>query len=232
MLPFSSHKIVSINPILKNQTPVRTGIDADGNCFFHSYLYSVEAPTYKDLPYDKRLQRAMEVKHFFADLVTIDDILDIIDIVSFETIQGLIEKHLKGYQLPDLSKQPLLSLRSYLLLVYDLYPHLTTDQAFQYMIYLLQNEYVEHVKQYIKRGGSWMIDSYIELFMKKLKINIILYSFETNKKITHYRYYDGPLSICMYHITDHFESIGSYDISTQKMTRIFKNNEIENSSLL
>jgi len=229
MLSFSSHKIVEIEPIVQNQVAVRTGIDADGNCFFHSYLYSVEAPTYKELPYDKRLQRAMEVKHFFAEQVTIDDILDIIDVVSFETIQVLIEKHLNGYKLPDLSKQPLLSLRSYLLLVYDLYPKLTTDQSFQHMIYILQQEYLQHVKSYIKRDKSWMIDAYIALFMKKLKINIILYSYQTNKKITHYPYYDGPLSIFMYHITDHFESIGSYDISTQRMTRIFNTNEIINS---
>lgn len=227
-LSFSSHQQINVTmndiPIEynKDQILVRTGIDTDGNCFFHSYLYSVEAPTYRELNYEQRLQRAMEVKHFFSDLVNVDDILDIIDVVKFEIIIGLLEKHLKGYKLPDLTKQPLLSLRNYLLLIYESHPELNHDESFQYMIHLLQNDYLQNVKNYISADGSWMMDSYIILFMKKFKINIIMISDETKKRITHYPSVEGSF-ILMYHINDHFESVGCYDKVTQHMKRLFIN---------
>ena len=228
MLSFSSHQQININmddiPIERNDNEilVRTGVDPDGNCFFHAYLYSVEAPTYRELNYDQRLQRAMELKHFFSDLVNVDDILDIIDVVTFETILGLVEKHLKGYKLPDLSKQPLLSLRNYLLLIYESHPELNQDESFQYMIHLLQNDYLQNVREYICRDGSWMMDCYITLFMQKFKINIIMISHDTKKRITHYPSYNGS-SIIIYHISNHFESVGCYDKVTQHMKRLFTN---------
>lgn len=232
MLPFSSHQVAGIedHPFrldYPNDVLVRTGVDADGNCFFHSYLYSVEAISFKDLSYGERLNRVMQIKNLFASMITVDDILDLIDVTNFETMLELVEKHLKGYELPDLSKQPLLSFRNYLLLVYESHPGLNQNESFQYMIHLMQQEYLSNVHEYIKRDGSWMQDSYIVLFMQKFRINIIMYSFDTNRRITHlpaYRMPDANQStptILLLHILNHFESIGSYDRESQHMTRLF-----------
>lgn len=221
MLSFSENKVVRD---YQHGSLVRTGTDPDGNCFFHAYLYSTEASTFKELSYPSRLQRVMEIKQYFANSITVDDVLDLVDVVSFEAIHGLIERHLKGYTLPDLSKQPLLSLRAYLLLVYASYPDLSHEESFQYMIHVIQGEYHTKVQEYVRRNGAWMSDSYIILFMNKLKINIIMYSHATSKPITHYPPYEGTHSILMYHLTDHFESLGWYTNHT--MTRVFATNEL------
>lgn len=223
MLSFSVNKVVRET---QHGSLVRTGTDPDGNCFFHAYLYSTEASTFKDLSYSLRLKRVIEIKNHFSNSITVDDVLDLVDVVSFEAILGLIERHLKGYTLPDLSKQPLLSLRAYLLLIYGYHPKLSHEESFQYMIHLIQGEYHKKVQEYVRRNGAWMFDSYIILFMNKLKINIIMYSHTTNKPITHYPRYEGIHTILMYHLTDHFESMGWYVNNT--MTRVFSENELPN----
>jgi hypothetical protein len=223
MLAFSVHSIVSTSD---KGSLIRTGTDPDGNCFFNAYLYSVEAPTYRELSYPKRLKRVIEVKDFFSQSITVDDVLDLVDVSSFETLLELIERHLKvkGYTLPDLSKQPVLSLRSYLLLVYQSYPELCQNEEFQRMIHFIQTEYHKKIQAYVKRDGAWMYDSYIVLFMTKLKLNILMFSHETNKLITHYPPYDGTHSIIMYHAPDHFESMGWYVDGV--VTRVFETNDI------
>ena len=213
MLSFSTHQFFS-------DSLIRTGTDPDGNCFFHAYLYSVN-PLYRDMNYQHRLQKALEIKEFFANKITVNDILDLIDVSTFETLIELIQIHLKGYNLPDLSKQPLLSFRDYLLLVYQLYPNLSHEESFQYMIHMLQNDYHKRVQDYIKKNGTFMVDSYIDLFMKKMNMNIIMYSHQTGKPISHYRQYTVLHSIYMYHIPDHFESVGQ--IENGNVIRIFSN---------
>jgi hypothetical protein len=217
MLPFSTHQSFSSEQI----SLVRTGTDPDGNCFFHAYLYSVD-PLYRDMDYPNRLQKALEIKKEFANRVTVDDMLDLIDVSLFETLQELIERHLKGYTLPDLSIQPLLSLRGYLLLVYQSYPHLSREESFQYMIHMLQHEYHQRILRYIIQNGTFMIDSYIDLFMKKMNVNIIMYSHQTGKPITHGIHYPVMYTILMYHITDHFESVGRFE--NGRVIRLFENN--------
>lgn len=216
MLSFSTHQTF----LSGKERFIRTGTDPDGNCFFHAYLYSVY-PLYREMNYQQRLKKALEVKDFFAKKITVNDVLDLIDVSTFETLLELIQVHLKGYDLPDLSKQPLLSFRDYLLLVYELYPNLSHEESFQYMIHMLQNDYYQRVQDYIKKNGTFMIDAYIDLFMKKMNINIIMYSHQTGKPITHYPHYPVLYSIYMYHIPDHFESVGQ--LENGNVIRIFEN---------
>ena len=120
----------------------------------------------------------------------------------------------------DLSTSDPLSLKDYLHMVYQTHPLLKTDSLFQQNINELIERYLYSIKKYIETDGTWMTDSLIPLFMKKLDVHIFFISKETNKTITHYPTHNSSYCIFMYHANDHFESIGLY--SNQIMKRVFE----------
>ena len=221
MLPFSEHKIICMT---NKGAWIRTGVDGDGNCFFHSYVYSLEATRFRSLSYEDRLKHVMTVKKYFSIHITEQDIIELIDVNNFEYLTNQIEKWIHPKKGPDLSNQPLLSIKGYVDLLYVSYPELKQDEQFQSKLNYLYQTYHKQIQQYTERDGTWMFDSLIHLFMKKMDINIVLVSHETNKQITHYPSLDTKYTIFIYHIHDHFESIGLFHNNIMK--RIFE--EIRN----
>jgi hypothetical protein len=56
--------------------------------------------------------------------------------------------------------------------------------------------------------------------MKKMDINIWIISDTTKERITHYPLGQARYTLFMYHINDHYESVGLY--KDKQMTRVFE----------
>ena len=147
---------------------VRTGVDGDGNCFFHSYVYSLEPTRFRSISYEERLKHVMTVKKYFSSNITKHDIVELIDVNNFEFLTNEIEKWIHPNNGPDLSNQPLLSIKGYVDLLYISYPHLKQDEQFQSNLTYLYQTYHKQVQNYTETNGTWMFDSLIHLFMKKM----------------------------------------------------------------
>jgi hypothetical protein len=217
MNTFNQHKIIISTD---HGSWVRTGVDGDGNCFFHSYVYSLEPNKFRSLSYPDRLRHVMAVKLYFSTHIELEDAMNFIDTNHFEELMNAVEKKLQPLKGPDLSNEPLLSFRSYMNLVYKLHPSLQDDYEFNEFIKFLGTRYHTMIKNYVEQNGSWMFDSLIELFMKTVDMNIILISDETKLPITHIRPYSSKYTMFIYHIHNHFESIGLYQHEIMK--RVFE----------
>ena len=161
-----------------------------------------------------------ELKNYFSNHIELEDDMNFFDTNHFEELMNAVEKKLHPLKGPDLSKEPLLSFRSYMNLVYKLHQSLQTCHEFNLFIKNLGNQYHRMIKHYVERNGSWMFDSLIELFMKTVDMNIVLISDETKLPINHIRPYSSQYSMFIYHIHNHFESIGLY--RNEVMKRIFE----------
>ena len=218
MLSFSKNLVFLSTP---SGYWVRTGTDPDGNCFFNSYAYSIQPNAYRNMDISKRKQYVMKIKKYFSTKITPHDTDELIDVSFFE----LFLKHMSSlcepaYKLPDLTKQPLHSISSYLDLLYTNHPSLKKNSTFQSNIQHISNQYYNTICDYVTQDGTWMFDSLIPLFMKKMEINIIIVSHETGLPITHYTLFEeNSETIFMYHIHSHFESAGFY--KNNIMERVF-----------
>jgi hypothetical protein len=219
MLAFSEHKVFRVEGDCKW---VRTGTDGDGNCFFHAYAYSVDASTFRGLNVEERKHYVMKIKRFLADRITLQDTLQLIHPDSFEYFLTVIQSIIQPLAIPDLTQQPILSLYSYIELLYKLHPSLQNDKKFYDQMMPLLKQYHTSIQSYINKDGTWMYDSLLPLFMKIMNINIVMISHQTGKPITHYPSRSCEHMIYMYHIHDHYESIGIY--KEEIMTRVFENN--------
>lgn len=218
MLSFSTHKVFRIEG---DKKWVRTGTDGDGNCFFHAYAYSVDANHIRTLNVVERKHYVMKIKNFVADRITLQDTLQLIHPDAFEYFLTIIQQIIDPLPMPDLTQQPILSLYSYIELLYQKHPFLQNNKQFyDQMMPLLQNYYTS-IQTYIRKDGTWMYDSLLSLFMKIMNINIVMISHETGKPITHYPSRVCEHTIYMYHIHDHYESIGVYQ--NDIMTRVCEN---------
>jgi len=218
MLSFSEHRLFRSTP---DGSWVRTGTDPDGNCFFNAYAYSVQPNAYRSMDAHKRKQYVMRIKQFFSSKLSHQDTLDLIDVSFFEVFLKAMTSVLEPtYKLPDLSKQPLQSISSYVELLYKTHPVLRTNEPFRRIIDEISEQYHARMREYVQRDGSWMFDTLIPLFMNKMEINIIMISHETGMPITHYAPLESCETIFMYHIHDHFESVGLYKNSLMK--RVFE----------
>jgi hypothetical protein len=219
MLPFSTHEIFKVNG---DNKWIRTVTDQDGNCFFHSYAYSVEANEFRKLSMEDRKKRILTIKSYIADNISLEDSISIIFPDMFESYINSIEFIMKKVDLEpiDLSKQPLLSIKEYNQLLYKKYPILLQYEPFSENIKSFMSMYHSSLQRYIKSDGTWVFDSIIPLIMKILSINIIIISHDTLLPISHMKMNECPYTIYMYHIHNHFESVGLY--KDEKMTRVFE----------
>ena len=219
MLAFSQHQV-----FLKTHKGdwVRTGVDGDGNCFYHAYAYCMDASTVSKLSHHQRLEYVLRIKNEFANRITFNDTSDLIDMTSFESLAHLIHMYLSKKQLafPDLSKEPLYSIGEYVALICQLHPILQSDTDFHRHVVLILKQYHVSIQDYVRRNGSWVFDALIDLFMKKMEINIWIISDATKARITHYPLGDARYTIFLYHIQDHYESIGWHQ--HKEMTRVFE----------
>lgn len=215
MLAFSQHQLFL-------DDWVRTGVDGDGNCFYHAYAYSMDASTVSQLSIQQRLEYVLRIKNEFANRITFEDTSDLIDMNSFDALVQLIHVYLSNHNLsfPDLSKEPLYSIGEYVALICQLHPILKSDAEFHKHVVLILKQYHASIQEYVRRNGSWVFDSLIDLFMKKMDINIWIISDTTKARITHYPVGNARYTIFLYHINDHYESVGWY--KDKKMTRVFE----------
>lgn len=218
MLSFSTHKVFRIEG---DRKWVRTGTDKDGNCFFHAYAYSVDANNVRSMNVEERKHYVMKIKNFVADRITLQDTLQLIHPDAFEYFLSVIQAIIHPLSMPDLSQQPILSVYSYIELLYKQHPLLQNDKSFYDQMMPLIKQYHTSIQSYIRKDGTWIYDSLLSLFMKIMNINIVMISHETGKPITHYPSRTCEHTIYMYHINDHYESIGVYQQNI--MTRVFEN---------
>ncbi len=219
MLPFSEHDVFTDT---EKGKWIRSGTDGKGNCFFHAYVYSLDASNLKTLNEEERLAYIMHVKLIFSKRILLSDTTNLIDVNTFDNLVQIINKYLPhGLNPPDLSKQPLLSIGDYVKLICSTHQELHTNDLFQSQVSSILQNYHRTIVEYVKRDGSWMFDSLIDLFMKKMDINIWLISDDTKSRITHYIEHKTKYTIFMYHISGHFESIGFYKDNT--IQRVFEN---------
>jgi hypothetical protein len=224
MLAFNQHAVFN-NQVREGEGDycwVRTGVDADGNCFFNSYVYSLDPTLYRSLSYSDRLNHVMKVKQYFSDHITLEHAIQLIDPSSFEQLIIPIETFLKERSLscPDLRKQPLLSIEGYNQLVLSLHPTLETDTDYMTLITSIYHMYHRMITNYVQQNGSYMFDSLIMLFMKIMDMNILLISDKTGKQIPHYNTIATKYTILIYCLDNHFESIGQY--KDNMMKRVFE----------
>lgn len=217
MLSFSTHKVFLDQGDTKW---VRTGTDSDGNCFFHAYAYCVEPNTFRDLNKENRKQRVLTIKKYVAEHITMDDIVDLVHPDAFEKFLPEFEKIIHPLPEPDLRNQPPLSLRQYVNLLYQTHPILAQRDDFKEKIYSLLFGYKTSIQNYIHQDGTWMFDALFPLLMRILHVNIVMISHETGKKITHTRQHNSPYTIYIYHIVNHYESVGAYQNNI--MSRVFE----------
>jgi len=217
MLAFSTHKVFAEQG---DTRWVRTGTDPDGNCFFHAYAYCVEPNTFRDLNKEERRQRVLTIKKYVAEHITMDDIIDMIHPDAFEKFLPEFNKMIHPLKEPDLRNQPPLSLRKYINLLYQTHPVLSQSDEFKEKMYSLLFSYKSSIQNYVLQHGTWMFDALFPLLMRILQVNIIIISHETGKKITHTRQHNSPHTIYIYHVHDHYESVGAYQNNI--MCRVFE----------
>ena len=225
MLAFNQH-VVFNNQVREGSEGdyswVRTGVDSDGNCFFNSYVYSLDPTLYRSLSYPERLNHVMKVKQYFSEHITLEHAIQLIDPSSFEQLINPIETFLtkRSLSCPDLREQPLLSINGYNRLVLSLHPTLETDSEYSRLRTSIYSNYHKMITNYVQKDGSWMFDSLIMLFMKIMDMNILLISHKTGKQISHYNTIATKYTILMYCLDNHFESIGQY--KDNMMKRVFE----------
>jgi hypothetical protein len=218
MLSFSTHKVFRVEG---DKKWVRTGIDGDGNCFFHAYAYSVDANHIRSLTVSERKRYVMKIKNYLADRITFQDTLHLIHPDAFDYFLTVIQTIIHPLTMPDLTTQPLLSLHSYIDLLYQKHPSLQKDKRFYDQMMPLLQQYHMSIQSYIRKDGTWMYDSLLSLFMTYMNINIVIISHDTGRPITHYPSRTCAHTIYMYHSHDHYESVGVYQ--NDIMMRVFEN---------
>lgn len=217
MLAFSKHDVFCSTT---EGHWTRTGTDPDGNCFFNAYAYSIQPTAYREMDPSRRKQYVMKIKHYFANKITQEDTFALIDVSFFEVfLKYMSSMYEPQYTLPDLSKQPLQSMASYVQLLSQTHPSLVQDPQFTGRVHDIAVQYHRRMEEYIRKDGTWMFDALIPLFMKKMEVNVMIISHDTKLPITHYPLFDYPETIVMYHIGEHFESVGFY--KQPVMQRVF-----------
>lgn len=219
MIPFSTHSIIKQD---HDKTWVRTGTDADGNCFFHAYAYSVEANEFRTKTKEERKQRVLSIKHFVAERISMEHVLNSNHPELFEYILVDLEKYLSPLVLPDLSNYPLLTIQSFLGILYKTHPSLESLSTFQHYLHSQLQFHHQRLKDFVRHDGSWIYDSLMPIIMSILQVNIIIISHETQKPITHVTQGLFPHTIYLYHVHDHFESVGLFE--NDFMKRVFDKN--------
>ena len=198
MLPFNRHQMV-------RKGLVRTGVDADGNCFWHAYLYCIDATTIRRLPPAERLNRVMAVKQRASDRFQLEDLMHLVDADLVQDGVTLLERvrplNLENREIWCLADLPL--------------PKTTVPGWDRFL-----TERLQKVKNDLRQHRAWMYDSLIHWFMHKSQLAIYMLSEATGRFITHYNIpKSAKHAIMMYHLGNHFESLGIYD--GEHITRVF-----------
>jgi hypothetical protein len=204
---------------------ITTESDPDGNCFFHAYLQSTEAETYSGYSLEKRKKRVHVIRNHIDKELKPIDIYELVDPTSFETIQTVIDKWLKknGHE-SIVFHSDKMSIRGYVEEVEKKYPEVIKEEHFIQHIHELIQHYGKEIKRYLLKDGTWMFDTLIPLFSKVMKVDIVFISSSTNKPIQLAFRGGYEHVIIMYHLGNHFESMGI--LHKDEIIRVFTKDAI------
>jgi hypothetical protein len=203
-----------------------TRTDPDGNCFYHSYLQSVEDSTYSLYNREDRLKRVKAIRDYITEHLTPEDIFDLVDTQSFENLKKYIDTYLASTERPPLDYHDAeMSIKGYVKAIENAYPGIDKEAGFVSCVQNLIVAYGNQIAKYFSKDGTWMNDTFIGLFCKKLQVDIVFLSSRTNQPIKLALRQGFPAVILMYHTGDHFESLG-IDTGKEKI-RVFTPQAIE-----
>lgn len=203
-----------------------TGTDPDGNCFYHSYLQAVEDSSYSLYDQADRLKRVQVIRNYIQDHLTPEDIFELSDSQSFENLKKFIDSYLISTKREAVDYNGSdFSIKGYVKELENKYDGINKEDGFIKRVQLLIVSYGNQVAGYFAKDGSWMNDTFIPIFSKKLQVDIVFISSRTGAPIKLAIRQNFPAVIIMYHTGEHFESMG-VDTGTEKI-RVFTPESIE-----
>jgi hypothetical protein len=203
-----------------------TRTDPDGNCFYHAYLQAVEDSTYSLYSTEDRKKRVQVIRDYIQDHLTPEDIFELNDSQSFENLKKYIDAYLTSTRRAPIEyNQSDLSVRGYVKAVEQAYDGINKEEGFVRQVQNLIVNYGNQVAKYFAKDGTWMNDTFIPIFSKKLQVDIVFISSRTGNPIQLAMRQNFPAVIVMYHTGDHFESMG-IDTGKEKI-RVFTPDAIE-----
>jgi hypothetical protein len=203
-----------------------TRTDPDGNCFYHSYLQAVEDSTYSSYSAENRKKRVQVIRSYIQENLTPEDIFELVDTQSFENLKKYIDEYLTATRRKPLEyHQSDMSIKGYVKAVEKAYDGIQKEEGFVKRVQLLIVNYGNQVAEYFSKDGTWMNDTFIPIFSKKLQVDIVFISSRTGAPIQLAIRQNFPAVIIMYHTGDHFESMG-IDTGKEKI-RVFTQEAIE-----
>ncbi len=203
-----------------------TRTDPDGNCFYHAYLQSVEDSTYSTYSTEDRKKRVQVIRNYIQEHLTPEDIFELVDTQSFENLKKFIDGYLTATKRqPIVYHESDMSIRGYVKAIEKTFPGIDKEEGFVQRVQQLIVNYGNQVADYFSKDGTWMNDTFIPLFSKKLQVDIVFISSRTGNPIQLAVRQNLPAVIVMYHTGDHFESMG-IDARGEKI-RVFTPQAIE-----
>ena len=203
-----------------------TRTDPDGNCFYHAYLQAVEDSSYSTYSLEDRKKRVQVIRNYIQDRLTPEDIFELVDTQSFENLKKFIDQYLTATKRSLIEYHDSdMSIRGYVKAVEKVYDGINKEEGFIKQVQNLIVSYGNQVASYFSKDGTWMNDTFIPIFSKKLQVDIVFISSRTGEPIKLAILQHFPAVIVMYHTGDHFESMG-IDTGNEKI-RVFTPEAIE-----
>ena len=203
-----------------------TRTDPDGNCFYHAYLQAVEDSSYSTYSLEDRKKRVQVIRNYIQDRLTPEDIFELVDTQSFENLKKFIDQYLTATKRSPIEYHDSdMSIRGYVKAVEKVYDGINKEEGFIKQVQNLIVSYGNQVASYFSKDGTWMNDTFIPIFSKKLQVDIVFISSRTGEPIKLAILQHFPAVIVMYHTGDHFESMG-IDTGNEKI-RVFTPEAIE-----
>lgn len=197
-----------------------TSTETDGNCFYHSYLQSVEDEVYSKYNLEQKKKRVMVIRNYLQQMLTPEDVFYLNDSVSFEELKNQIDKFLKenGMTPPEYMSNKF-SLSGYVEFVEKSFPGIDLNKDFIKHVQKTTDMYGHQIASYLRTDGTWMTDVFLPYFSNKMKVDIEFISSTDNKPVQLAIRQGFPAVILMYHTGGHFESMG---VQTDKeIIRVF-----------
>jgi hypothetical protein len=203
-----------------------TRTDPDGNCFYHAYLQAVEDSSYSSYSSEDRKKRVKVIRSYIQQHLTPEDIFELVDTQSFENLKKFIDLYLTTSKREPVDyHESDMSIRGYVKTIEKTYSGIDKEPGFVQRVQQLIVNYGNQVAEYFAKDGTWMNDTFIPLFSKKLQVDIVFISSRTGAPIQLAIRQHFPAVIVMFHTGDHFESMG-VDTGREKI-RVFTPQSIE-----
>ena len=163
-----------INLYGDEQVLVRTGVEPDGNCFYHAYWYNRSA-AYRQSSPSKRLQMVQAFRKEFSEWVTFARYLDTSSITLLtdlrETLSRIISKEqMVAYD--NVFDQAYFEKHSYDMTIYN--TTLSQLPSIQPIVQTTLRKMHEQLKKEIATQGTWATQRHIVLLMIYHNVNIYI----------------------------------------------------------